>query len=59
MMDGQEQTTQSRGRGRPDGETDIDAAFCKLRSDVRIVFWMTSASLVMTIILLIAVFSRT
>lgn len=55
MKDERERASRFVEGGGPGDETSTDAAFRKLRSDVRILFWMTSASLVMAIIILIAV----
>jgi len=54
MTGEKEQTMRSRSSSHPDGD-DIDATFDRLRRDVRLLFWMTGASLVMTTMILIGV----
>lgn len=52
---GKEQVSLGAATQFPDGESEADTAFRKLRSDVRVLLGMTSAGLIMSIIILFGV----
>lgn len=55
MTGEREPTMRSRNSSHTDEGNDVDATFRKLRRDLRLLFWMTGASLIMTTMMLIGV----